>query len=127
MYSSRGLKGKSFGDPHQKWAQTWERTNEWVKQHSDVTYTDSTLVSDHVQSQKSTGKLYNPNYARNQREIMIPSYMETTGIVKFQEGSTGCGPLGEITKGLTPRGDGFTLSGKEVGNKSSELNLNSVQ
>ena len=74
MYSSRGLKEKLFGDPHQKRAQTWERTNEWVKQHSDVTYTDCTLVSDHVQSQKSKGKLYSPNYARNQREIMIPSY-----------------------------------------------------
>ena len=127
MYSSRGLKEKLFGDPHQKRAQTWERTNEWVKQHSDVTYTDCTLVSDHVQSQKSKGKLYSPNYARNQREIMIPSYRETTGIVKFQVGSTGCGTLGEITKGLIPRGDEFTLSGKEVGNKSSELNLNGVQ
>ena len=129
MYSSRGLKAKIFGDPHQKRAQTWERTNEWVKQQSDVTYTDSTLASDHVQSQKSKGKLYNPNYARNQREIMIPPYRETTGIVKFQVGSTGCGPLGEIqiTKGLTPQGDGFTLSGKEVGNKSGELNLNGAQ
>ena len=127
MYSTRGLKGKIFGDPHQKRVQTWKRTNEWVKQQSDVTYTDSTLVSDHIQSQKSKGKLYNPNYARNQREIMIPSYRETTGIVKFQVGSTGCGPLGEITKGLTPRGDRFTLSEKEVGNKSSELNLNGVQ
>ena len=127
MYSSRGLKGKIFGDPHQKRAETWKWTNEWVKQHSDVTYTDSTLVSDHVQSQKSKGKLYNPNYARNQREIMIPSYRETTGIVKFQLGSTGCGPLAEITKGLIPRGDGFKLSRKEVGNKSGELNLNGVQ
>ena len=95
MYSSRGLKAKIFGDPHQKRAQTWERTNEWVKQQSDITYTDSILVSDHAQSQKSKGKLYNPNYARNQREIMIPSYRETTGIVKFQVGSTGCGPLGK--------------------------------
>ena len=129
MYSSRGLNAKIFGDPHQKRAQTWERTNEWVKQQSDVTYTDSTLASDHVQSQKSKGKLYNPNYARNQREIMIPPYRETTGIVKFQVGSTGCGPLGEIqiTKGLTPQGDGFTLSGKEVGNKSGKLNLNGAQ
>ena len=129
MYSSRGLKGKIFSDPHPKRVQTWKRTNEWVKQQSDVTYTDSTLVSDHVQSQKSKGKLHNPNYVRNQREIMIPPYRDTTGIVKFQVGSTGCGPLVEIqiTKGLTPRGDGFTLSGKEVGNKSSELNLNSVQ
>ena len=129
MYSSRGLKAKIFGDPHQKQAQTWEWTNEWVKQQSDVTYTDSTLVSDHVQSQKSKSKLYNPNYARNQREIMIPPYRETTGIVKFQVGSTGCGPLGEIqfTKGLAPRGDGFILSGKEVGNNSGELNLNGPQ
>ena len=95
MYSSRGLKAKIFSDPHQKQAQTWERTNEWVKQQSDVTYTDSTLASDHVQSQKSKGKLYSPNYARNQREIMIPPYRETTGIVKFQVGSTGCGPLGK--------------------------------
>ena len=129
MYSGRGPKAKIFGDPHQKQAQTWERTNEWVKQQSDVTYTDSTLASDHVQSQKSKGKLYNPNYARNQREIMMPPYRETTGIVKFQVGSTGCGPLGEIqiTKGLTPQGDRFTLSGKEVGNKSGELNLNGAQ
>ena len=86
MYSSRGLKAKIFGDPHQKRAQTWERTNEWVKQQSDVTYTDSTLASDHVQSQKSKGKLYNPNYARNQSKIMIPPYRATTGIVKFQVG-----------------------------------------
>ena len=127
MYSSRGLKGKIFGDPHQKQVQTWKQTNEFVKQQSDVTYLDSTLVSDHIQSQKSKVKLYNPNYARNQREIMIPSYREMTGIVKFQVGSTGCGPLGEITEGLTPRGDGFTLSEKEVGNKSSELNLNGMQ
>ena len=50
---------------------------------------------------------------------MIPPYRETTGIVKFQVGSTGCGPLGEIqiTKGFDPsRGWIHTLwkrSGKQ--------------